>query len=275
MSILIGILIGLVLGLTGAGGSVFAVPLLILLMALPVSQATGVALAAVSLSAAVGAVKGWRQGDVLVVPALLLSFGGMLMAPAGKWLGNQVDESVLLGGFSLLAVMIALRMWRQAVANPEQARVIRAGKSSETGDARLLCPLGPDGEFHLRPRCLAGLTVSGMGVGLLSGFFGVGGGFMIVPLLFFMTGLSYTAAVATSLVVITLVSASGFASYLLLNALPPVSLLLQVALGGVAGMLVGFAIAKKVAGASLQKLFALALILVVLVTLLRFFLFAN
>ncbi|MCB1616511.1 MAG: sulfite exporter TauE/SafE family protein, partial [Pseudomonadales bacterium] len=222
---------------------------------------------------AVGSIKGWKNGDVLLLPALLLSAGGMLLAPVGKWLGNLVPEGVLLVSFSLLAVMIAVRMWRQAVSNPEQARVIRAGEGSLPGDARLLCPLGPNGEFHLQPRCLAGLTVSGMGIGLLSGLFGVGGGFMIVPLLFLMTGLSYSAAVATSLVVITLVSSIGFGSYLLMNETPPLDVLFQVAAGGVLGMLAGFAIGKKIAGAKLQQGFALALIIVIGVTLGRFFWF--
>lgn len=96
MAIGIGLLIGLVLGLTGAGGSVLAVPLLALCLHLPLQDATGIALGAVAVSAASGVLARFKDGQVLWVPALILGMGGMALAPLGQWLALGLPEECWL-----------------------------------------------------------------------------------------------------------------------------------------------------------------------------------
>lgn len=270
--VLIGILIGLVLGLTGAGGSVFAVPLL-MFTGLPMTEAVGLSLGTVAASALYGSVRGgFQQHPILWKPGVILAVVGALTAPFGKWLGLEIDERVLVIGFSVLALIIALRMWYSAHRDPAAAGVVRAGNFSHITRPGLLCNLSQSGQFELRPRCVSGLLVGGVVVGLLSGLFGVGGGFLIVPLLLALSPISMAQAVSTSLMIIALVSSSGFVSHLLLSEQNNWPLLGWVALSGVAGMMLGQTISHKIASALLQKLFALALLLVALVMLAQKFL---
>lgn len=270
MLLAIGIVIGLVLGLTGAGGSVFAVPLLMLLGQMPMSEATGISLGAVAASTLYGSYRNWRGGQILWLPGLILAAVGAASAPIGQWLSLQLPELWLLLGFNLLAAIIALRMWLSAARNPQSASVVRAGNFSDTPRPGMLCNLSKTGQFQLRPRCTAGLIIGGLIVGLLSGLFGVGGGFLIVPLLLALSPISMAQAVSTSLVIIALVSSSGFISHIALsgaldkNTWTP---LVLVAGGGIAGMIAGQLISHKIANASLQKIFALSLLLVSLLTL--------
>jgi len=187
MVLIIGVVIGLVLGLTGAGGSIFAVPLLILLLSLPVNEAVGIALGAVSISALYGTVNNWRYQSILWVPAITLGVCGALLAPLGKWLGNQFSPLVLLSAFCALAVVIALRMWRQTVKYPERAQFVRSGKISQNDFVEPVCRLSKSGEFKWQLPCIGSLLIGGLLVGLLTGLFGVGGGFLIVPLLILLS----------------------------------------------------------------------------------------
>ena len=271
MVLLIGLLIGLVLGLTGAGGSVFAVPLLVLLAGMPMAEAAGISLGAVAASTLYGSfrnsLKSQSNQSILWLPGTILALVGAVTAPVGKWLGLQIPELILLISFSLLAMVIAVRMWRGATSDPDVARVVRAGDFANTPQPDLLCNLSHTGQFELRPRCVSGLLVGGVVVGLLSGLFGVGGGFLIVPLLLVLSPISMMQAVSTSLVIIAAVSASGFASHLLMTDQSDWSLLGLVAMGGVLGMMLGQAISHKIANALLQKIFAVSLLVIALITL--------
>ncbi len=268
MLLLIGVLIGLMLGLTGAGGSVFAVPLLMLLAGLPMTDAVGLSLGAVAASTFYGSARlSLRQRTILWKPGVILAVVGAIMAPFGKWLGLQIPEPWLLASFSFLAAVIAGRMWHTAKHDPQAAQVVRAGNFTQTPPPDLLCNLSKTGQFELRPRCVSGLLVGGVVVGLLSGLFGVGGGFLIVPLLLILSPISMAQAVSTSLMIIALVSSSGFISHLLMTEHNPWRLLGLIAAGGVLGMVAGQAIGDKIANALLQKIFAVCLLAIALVTL--------
>ena len=146
----IGAVLGLLLGLTGAGGSLVALPLLLSLH-LPLRDAIGVSLGAVALSALIGAIPRARQGQVAWRPVLVLALAGLPSNAVGQWLGRFVPEGVLIVAFCLLVLWSAWRMWRGA------------GMKREASDqARSLPLLG-----------------IGLAVGLLSGLMGVGGGFLI------------------------------------------------------------------------------------------------
>jgi uncharacterized membrane protein YfcA len=273
MLLTIGLLIGLVLGLTGAGGSVFAVPLLMLMAGLPIADAVGISLGAVAASTFYGSVRNLVQKNaapVLWKPGVILASLGAIIAPLGKWLGLQLPELWLVSSFSLLAAIIAVRMWLSANKNPAAASVVRAGNFVQTPSPELLCTLSKSGQFELRPRCVTGLLLGGLAVGLLSGLFGVGGGFLIVPLLLALSAVSMAQAVRTSLMIIALISSTGFISHVFFAETIPWSLLGLVVIGSVIGMIAGQMVSHKIANALLQKIFAVGLLGVAIIILLRF-----
>lgn len=267
VEIFIGLVIGIVLGLTGAGGSVFAVPLFLLLTPMSTSDAMGIALAAVAVSASYGTLSFGRK-RVLWTPALLLAFGGMLTAPIGKWLAISLNETLLISGFCLLAFTIALRMWNQVKNNPQDVVIVRGNVDGDIDlPSGLMCRMSPTGQFQLKPRCLSGLIVGGLLIGFMSGLFGVGGGFLIIPLLIYLSQLDMRIAVATSLFVIAMVSSTGFISHIYFSSSLDWPGLFRIMLASVAGMVLSQLFSKKLAGSTLQKVFAVALLLVSLLTL--------
>ncbi|MDI1303209.1 MAG: sulfite exporter TauE/SafE family protein [bacterium] len=254
-----GLLIGLVLGLTGAGGSVIAVPLLMGLLGLSLPVSAGLSLGAVGAAALLGVLLRSRSGLIAWSPALWLSLGGIIMVPPGQWLASRLPEAVLVPAFVLLVAVVATRLWRQAGRDPDATREIRAS-IPENGPARdVSCSQSPSGRFEWRWPCVLRMVVAGALTGLLSGLFGVGGGFVVVPALVLLNGLPMAQAVATSLVIITVVAGSGFANFLW-HAVLPWSLLLALTGGSLAGMLLGTALGRKVAGPALQKGFSILML---------------
>lgn len=260
VSLLFGILVGFSLGLTGGGGSVFAVPLLVYGLAMPAHEAVGVSLVAVGATALAGAVVRLRQREVEIKTALLFGVTGMIGAPLGTGLGAKLPADLLLGGFALVMALVAARMWRKAVRNPEQAQIVRAGESVSDPVGGPTCRVNPAGHLTLTSRCLLMLALSGAITGLLSGLFGVGGGFLIVPALALMANLPMRRAVATSLLIIAIISAAGSASYLLAGRPLALEVTTLFVLGGLAGMALGAKLSYRLAGPQLQKLFAMMMI---------------
>jgi uncharacterized membrane protein YfcA len=270
LSLLFGGVVGLSLGLTGGGGSIFAVPLLVYGLAVPPREAIGISLAAVGSTALLGCLRRLVRGEVEARTGLLFAVAGMIGAPVGSWLGGWVPEALLLTLFSGLMVLVAARMWLQAARRPEEARIVRAAldplAAEERGPA---CRRDPSGRLHLTSRCFAVLVVAGWVAGVLSGLFGVGGGFVIVPALVLVTGMGIHRAVATSLLVIALVSASGVASFVAAGRPLPLDLTGLFVLGGVGGMELGTLLGRRLGGPGLQKLFAAAMVAVAAFIVLR------
>lgn len=270
MAMLIGLIVGLVLGLTGAGGSIFAVPLLMFVLSLPISDAMGLSLGAVALSAAIGTLR--QAKTVLWLPVAMIALGGMLFAPLGKWLADSIPETLLMLLFATLAFSIAIHMYRQARLQPELSHHLRGNKALiEYSSSTLSCRLSQSGQFQMRPRCIFGLILGGSGIGFASGIFGVGGGFLIIPLLIHLSAISMPKAIACSLAIITLISGTGFFTHLGLNGLGHISLLLQVCMAAMLGMLLSLMISHKLAGPQLQKIFSLLLIAMSLYLLINLF----
>lgn len=238
-----GALVGISLGLTGGGGSIFAVPLLIYVLGLDLPRAVALSLAVVGSTALYGAVLQARRGQVLWGAGLLLGAGGIVAAPLGAALGRQMPAQVSLLLFSVLMVFIGLRMLRR----PEAPGEIPHGWAT--------CELGPDGRPKFTLPCAAKLLLAGALAGVLSGIFGVGGGFLVVPALLLVTGASMAQALATSLVGIFLIATAGFAVQA--QALGPGEMTVgQWFLGGaLAGMTGGIALKSHLPGRALQKIF--------------------
>jgi len=259
---IVGVVTGFVLGLTGSGGSIFAVPLLLLLTPLAINDAIGLALLAVALSALFGTLLNWRSHSILWIPAIILGCSGVLLAPLGKFIGGLLPDLLLQSAFTLLAFTIAIRMWLQAQRDPDNSKIVRANFAAENAPQKLPCHFSPSGEFEWKFRCINVLAGSGAVVGVFTGLFGVGGGFLIVPLLRQMSNASMQQAVATSLVIISAIGMSGFVSYLgLADSSAPTTYAL-IGAGAIVGMTAGYLSSRKLAGAAAQKVFSLALVVV-------------
>lgn len=258
LPVIFGIVVGLSLGLTGGGGSIFAVPLLIYGIGMAPLQAVPVSLVAVALTSMIGAVQTFRERLPVWPPAVVFSLGGMIGAPIGVMCARLVDESWIILGFAVLAVSVGAYMWRRALLDPAAAAVVRANVHGT--DAGAVCRLTPDGNFRFGTPCAVVLTTVGIGTGILSGLFGVGGGFLIVPMLVFITRMGIHRAVATSLVIISVIGLTGAVTALWHGEIMWGTLLPFVA-GGAAGMMSGRYLAARIAGDTLQEIFAGIIIL--------------
>jgi uncharacterized membrane protein YfcA len=254
-----GLIVGLALGLTGGGGSIFAVPMLIYGLSLSPTEAVPISLVAVGMTALVGALHSIRAKLIVWQPAILFALGGVLGAPGGLAAARYIDEQWIVGGFATLAVTVGTLMWLRARNHPEQSRAVRA--EVEPREQRAVCALSPDGRLRFSAPCAVVLTVVGLLTGFLSGLLGVGGGFLIVPALVFVTRISVHAAVGTSLLIISAIGLSGAATSLIQGSIDW-AILLPFLAGGAVSMLAARRFARRIAGPTLQRGFSILITLV-------------
>lgn len=265
LTLIFGALVGFSLGLTGGGGAIFAVPLLVYGLGVSAREAVGVSLLTVGATSLVGFVQRARSRMVEFPTGLLFAAAGMIGAPMGALLADRIPEAMLLGLFAVLMLVIAVRMWLKARDLSAQLPIITDDNAGPT------CRRDPEGKLRLTSQCAMLLAIIGLGAGVLSGLFGVGGGFIIVPALVMFSGMGIQRAIGTSLLVITLISASGTASHLLAGKDLTLSTAGLFTAGSVAGLLAGSALAQRLAGPTLQKVFAAAIVIVALFVMLRTF----
>ncbi|GAB4546306.1 MAG: sulfite exporter TauE/SafE family protein [Phycisphaerales bacterium] len=191
------LVVGLSLGIFGSGGSILTVPVLIYLLHHPDKAAIAESLAIVGAIAACSAIPYAIKKHVDWRTAIVFGLPGMAGTYAGAWIAAYVPGYVQLFVFAGVMLLAALQMWKRSAPRPNGA---------DTGQT----------EHHAapKPRSVLKIAVEGLGVGVLTGFVGVGGGFLIVPALVLLGGLSMRRAVATSLVIIALKSGAGFVKYL-------------------------------------------------------------
>lgn len=189
----LGLLIGVLLGLLGGGGSILAVPALVYGLGTPLAVAVPTSLLVVGVSSATAVLPRLRHGQVAWRIAGVVGAAGAGAAFAGAAVNRLLEPRVVLVGFAALMVAAGVRMLR------EQLPI--------GGDCAL-----PGGGVNWRG-CLPKAIGSGVVVGFLTGLFGVGGGFLIIPALVLLLGLSMTVAVGTSLVIIVINSVAGFAAH--------------------------------------------------------------
>jgi len=263
LTLIYGAVVGLSLGLTGGGGAIFAVPLLVYGLSVDPRQAVGISLAAVGITSLVGFLGRWTAGQVEVGTGLLFAAAGMVGAPVGSWLSMRIPESLLLTLFAVLMVVVAVRMWRKN----EPLLVLKDVRTDM--DDGPTCRRDATGRLRLTSPCAALLGLVGVATGVLSGLFGVGGGFIIVPALVLFSGMAIHRAVGTSLLVISLVSATGVAAHLWAGRDIPLDTTLYFVGGGVMGMIAGIAASRYLTGPALQRVFAVAIVLVAMFVILR------
>lgn len=243
LSIISGSLVGFVLGLVGGGGSIIAVPLLLYVVGIGSPHlAIGTSAIAVSLSAAANLVNHARNGMVKWPCAVSFSAAGIAGAWAGSTIAMKVPGQNLLALFGVLMLIVGTVMLlkKDAEGNPD----IRLTFST----VRELLPL---------------LLLIGFAVGMLSGFFGIGGGFLIVPGLMLATGMPIAYAIGTSLVAITVFGATTAANYALAGLVDWRIAGLFIA-GGVAGGIIGTFAGKHLSGSkgTLSMVFAIFVMLI-------------
>jgi len=263
MAIGFGVLVGVALGLTGGGGSIFAVPLLIYGLHQQPSQAVSLSLAVVGVTALIGALHVLHKRLAALPPMFTFAAGGMMGAPLGVTVAHTMKEQWLLLGFAVLMLAIGSLMWIKSLRNPKENPIVRALPTKGEGQSPM-CRLAHDGALDFGAPCALMLALIGFISGVLSGLFGVGGGFLIVPALVLLTGMSMHQAVASSLVIIAMISASGSAMALWKSPMDWMVFMPFVA-GSITGMIAGRLLAHKIAGTQLQRLFATAIIAVGLV----------
>jgi uncharacterized membrane protein YfcA len=191
--------------------------------------------------------------------AAAFSLGGIVGAPAGVSLARSLSDTLIIGGFAVLALGVGSLMGWRSFRRPLEASVVRARPAEE--DAGGACRLSDDGRLRFTAPCALVLGVAGAGAGTLSGLFGIGGGFVIVPILGVVTRMGIHRAVATSLVALSAIGAAGAAGALLHGTLPW-GVLVPFVAGGVGGMLAGRALAARLAGPLLQRVFAVTIVAV-------------
>lgn len=240
----LGVAIGLAVGMLGGGGSVLAVPMLVYVLSEDVESATTISLVVVTAAAVAGGFGHalerrvcWRHAAAFTVAAL----PGIV---AGTALGNVLGGGALIAAFAAVMLVAAGATWRNASA--EQP----AGDDDHTRGHR--CPalrLGRD-------------LGAGALVGLLTGLFGVGGGFIIVPTLAVALSFSMRSAIGTSLAIITTTSLLGIGVHLAAGRNLDADLTLAMAAACVAGAIIGARLSRRVPQRSLGRAFA-ALVVVV------------
>lgn len=227
-ALLFGAGIGVSLGVLGGGGSIITLPVLVYAAGVPAAEAVGMSLAVVGTTSLVGGGLNLKRGLVHPKAAALFSSTGIVGALGGAQLTHLVSPAMLLLLFAALMIVIASLM------------LLRSGK-----------PKPKPGTVCHWPRCAA----TGLGVGVLTGFLGVGGGFLIVPAMVIFGRLATKTAIGTSLLVIAVNSFAGLIAHLQQTSFNwgVAGMFTAVAL---AGMLIGLQFASKVSGERLNRWFA-------------------
>ena len=241
-----GVIVGFTLGLVGGGGSILAVPLLLYVVGMPdPHQAIGTSALAVAVNAFANLIPHARARHVRWQPALIFAACGLVGAFAGSSIGKVVDGHRLLILFALLMLVIAVMMLRGRKA---------------TGD-------GPVVERRLNPWRLG---VIGLATGTLSGFYGIGGGFLVVPGLILGTGMPTIAAIGSSLVAVGAFGMTTALNYAVSGMVQWPTALLFIA-GGIGGGWAGARLAKRLSAQrqTLTRLLGCMLVVVALYMLYR------
>jgi uncharacterized protein len=245
--IFLGMITGIILSLTGAGGSIIAIPLLVWVVKMDITQAIPTALIAVAISASIGAAIGLKKGIVRYKAAMYLSSMGVVFSPLGIFLASIAATWLLNALMTALLFYISIKSF---IDSNEKTL------SKNTLSSQPMCVTeAAHAKLVWNAPCFYALGFSGALAGFFSGLLGIGGGLIIVPALKKFTNLTHESIIATSLMIITCTSLSGvfFAS---LKGNIHFHLTISFSIGTLLGMWIGKYITKKISTAHKQKIFA-------------------
>lgn len=251
----LGFLVGVSLGALGGGGSILAVPALVYGAGQEPTHATTTSLVLVVLSAAIGIVPAARARHVRFGAGTVFGAAGIGGSLLGSHWNRAVHPQVLLLAFAVVMLGAAYAMWRRSEA-PERPPVRSAGAAAAP-------PLRA--RVRLDRPTVVKVLFAGTVVGVMTGFFGVGGGFVIVPALVLALGFDMPDAVGTSLLVITINSMVALSSRLHGGAIEW-STVVPFTIASLAGVVAGGRLARTRPPASLQRGFVGLLVAVALYT---------
>lgn len=236
-ALLSGLLSGGALGLTGGGGSILAVPLLVYLVGENIHLAIGTSLVAVGVTSLISSVSYMRQSLVKFKIAFFMAAPGLVSTYLGALVNKQIKGPVLLLIFALLMIYIGYMMVSRKTPV----------KKEVTGSSTINFPR---------------ILILGFLTGLASGFFGIGGGFLLVPALFLGANLKMKEAIATSLFIIFLFGMFGLASYLIQGREINLMISAVFVVGGSLGGIIGAFYAKRIDQLWLRRIFSVFIILI-------------
>ncbi|MBJ7323856.1 sulfite exporter TauE/SafE family protein [Rhodococcus fascians] len=255
-----GILIGLSLGALGGGGSILTVPALVYLLAVEPQSATSASLIIVGITSIIAAISHARARHVRWRAAVVFGILGSVTAFGGSILNRSVDPQILLLAFAALMIVAAGAMLRRTrrghdadLPNPAEAAGTRPGAVAVATKPT---------KVKITTSQVVKLVASALVVGFLTGFLGVGGGFLIVPALVLALGYSMPVAVGTSLVIISITSAGAFTERLGTGATIPWEIVVPFTLAAIAGSFAGKVVSDKISATALTRSFAVLLLVV-------------
>ena len=226
LPLLAGVPMGLAIGLIGGGGSILALPLLVYVVGVSSPHvAVATTSIAVALNAAAGLANHARVGNIKWPCALVFAVAGVGGAALGAEAGKTVEGGRLLAAFGVLMIVVGTLLLKPRRTPPQP-------------DVRL----SRDTASQLLPR----LVPIGFGVGVLAGFFGIGGGFLIVPGLMLATAMPIKTAIGTSLVIVTALGAATALSYAW-SGFVDWQLSLLLVLGGAVGSTIAMRVGRRIA----------------------------
>jgi hypothetical protein len=240
LAIPFGLAIGLAVGTLGGGGSVLAVPILVYVLDQTVPEATTASLVVVAAGAVAGGLSHARAGRVCWRHAGSFTVAAIPGIAAGTLAAEAVSGSLVLGGFALVMLLAAYATWRKA-AEEEPEGTWKGGGA---------CP----------PLRLPRDLVAGAAIGFVTGFFGVGGGFLIVPTLAIALAFTMRTAVGTSLVIITATSLLALAAHLVAGRGLDTGVTAAMTLACVAGAVAGARLAGRIPQRTLGRGFAVLVV---------------
>lgn len=244
MSLLIaGLMTGIVLGVFGSGGSIVTTPALLYMLDVDPKSAIAMSLGIVGITATMTAIHQWRMGNVNLKVTAVFGLFGVIGTYAGARIGVFTPVVIQLGVFALVMYAAA---WRMLKSKP-------AHKS--LGSAAVECL---DGNCDLQYMHIA---FHGIAVGVLTGVVGVGGGFLIIPSLVLLSGLSMKHAIGTSLSIVAIKSFAGFAGYAGSVEID-FNLILSFSAIAIGASFVGSMVGQRLSGEKLKKGFGVFLVLV-------------
>jgi uncharacterized membrane protein YfcA len=244
--IIAGLITGLLLGVFGSGGSIITTPALLYLLDVEPKSAIAMSLGIVAVTATITALQHWLRGNVNLKVTAIFGLFGVAGTYAGALLGVITPVVIQL---VLFAVVMYAAAWRML-------KPVAQGHRSVGAAAVALCDEG-----HCETPHYGHIALHGIGVGALTGLVGVGGGFLIVPALVLLSGLSMKRAVGTSLSIVALKSFAGFAGYAGAVTIDYGLMALFTTIA-IIGSLVGSAIGHRLPAELLKRGFGLFLILV-------------
>ena len=239
-----GLVVGLLIGMLGGGGAILSIPLLVYALGFSAHEATASSLVIVGAGALTGIITQHRQGKIDLKRGGLFGVLGLAGSSVASKISTGIDENLLLTLFAALLALVALTMLLK----------IRQKKNNS-----------PHAPRHLQDKPkyrIVPLLVTATGVGFLTGFFGVGGGFAIVPALTLVLGFSMQTAIGTSLVVILINSLSAIMFRIEDVMSADWSIVLPFALASITGSLVGSVLMRHIPRSVLQIIFALFLLVI-------------